>query len=473
MTRDLHDVDVVIPVRIDSPDRLENLDTVLSYFDASFHGHRIAVLEHAATPEARACAAAHGADYHFIESRGCFHKSRIFNLGVALADRPYVLLYDCDVLLPPAALVEARRQLAEDRLDFVYPYNGILLQLPRERLRDHGITPSSLLQQLPACVTDRHVALPPGVEFLHGTSAEPSAGAALMAVRRRLVLAGGFNENIVSYGCEDTELATRLRILGERVAWLGDYSAYHVSHRRGTDSHYNNFHRANLAEWRKVEAMDRPTLEGYVRNGFRALQLDSTATLVIENTPDAYAIRLDPAAGTALAEVAFVLPVARPSATMRRLVEGFLDRLDATYDNYELQLIEIGGYDFHSSAHRDHVLYVHADADQDWLRAAVARTERPVICVCSPLTDIAPAGLLAAVAHVLASSHAVARLPTAPPAGLAAPHVDKLVATVLGTLPIRGAALLFASAAFTAAAFAPSDAAGLDLDALARSLAGR
>ena len=45
MTRDLHDVDVVIPVRIDSPDRLENLDTVLSYFDASFHGHRIAVLE--------------------------------------------------------------------------------------------------------------------------------------------------------------------------------------------------------------------------------------------------------------------------------------------------------------------------------------------------------------------------------------------------------------------------------------------
>ena len=469
----LDDVDVVIPVRIDTEDRLENLDTVLAFFDEAFTGHRVLVIEHAAEIAARDCALAHGADYHFVESGGCFHKSRVFNLGIALADRPFVLLYDCDVLLHPESVVAARDALAADRLDFVYPYNGILLQIARARVRGAAGALSLLLASLPRAVADRDAALPADVEFLHGSRAEPSSGAALMAVRRRLVLAGGLNENIVSYGCEDTELATRLAKLGTRVNRLDGFSAYHIAHRRGPDSHYNNFHATNLAEWRKVEAMDRTELEAYVQNGFRHLELDSDATLVVENTTDAFAMRLARDRGSVLDDVTFLVPVRRASATVVRLLEAFLDRLDAAYDNYDLFLVEIGGYDFQSSSHRDHVLYVHAADRGDWLMTAARQTTKPLVCVCSPLTDVAPERLLPAVDRVRSDPSRSARIDNASLAGIPDAHAGKLVAAVSSTLPVRGAALVCSRERLFAAGGGRPDAAAeaVDLDALAAELA--
>jgi hypothetical protein len=205
-----------------------------------------------------------------------------------------------------------------------------------------------------------------------------------MANRRRLLLAGGYNENIVSYGCEDTELATRLQKLGARVTWLDGYSAYHVAHRRGGDSRYNNFHSANLAEWNKVRAMDRATLEAYVRNGFRALALDSGRSLTITNTAEEFSLKISTPAKTALDDVAFVVPAPPATAAARAWLERFFDELDASYDNFETYLVEAGGYALQSSAHRDHVLYVHAasSAESDCIRPVVEQTSARS-CACA------------------------------------------------------------------------------------------
>ena len=100
----LDDVTVIVPVRIDSPDRLRNLGLVLEWLRRSFAGVETLVVEHDAQPRAEAVTAEFGAEYVFIEADGCFHKSRVFNIGIALAGRRFVLLQDCDVLLAAGAV---------------------------------------------------------------------------------------------------------------------------------------------------------------------------------------------------------------------------------------------------------------------------------------------------------------------------------------------------------------------------------
>ena len=125
----LDDVTVIVPVRIDSPDRLRNLGLVLEWMRRSFAGVETLVVEHDVRPRAEAVAVEFGAEYVFIEADGCFHKSRVFNIGIALAGRRFVLLQDCDVLLAAGAIAEAARRLRTGDADCVYPYNGVMLQV--------------------------------------------------------------------------------------------------------------------------------------------------------------------------------------------------------------------------------------------------------------------------------------------------------------------------------------------------------
>jgi hypothetical protein len=473
----LPDVDVVVPVRIDTDDRLDNLATVLAYLRTAFDGLRVTVLEHDSETRAHDVAARYGASCEFFESAGCFHKSRVLNLGVALAERPYVLIYDCDVLCLPAALGEARRLLVSGAQDFVYPYNGLLLEIARDSVTrafedgDRGKGSVALLATLPQRVADRSAKLPAAVQFLHGSAEEPSSGAALMANRRRLLLAGGYNENIVSYGCEDTELATRLMTLGERVTWIDGYSAYHIAHRRGGDSRYNNFHAANLAEWNKVRAMNRATLQAYVRNGFRELALDSHRNLTITNTREKFALEISTPAKAALDDVAFVLLAPAATAATRAWTERFFDELDAAYDNFELYLVESGAYEFQAHAHRDHVLYVHAasSAEDDCVRPIVEKSARAFVCLCSPLTDVSPAVLLPVLDEIRRSPEKPAALPARAPGGADGARSARIADVVLKSLPVSGDALLFARASYLAGAPA-EHATRLDVGTLRRRL---
>lgn len=402
----LTDTTVIVPVRIDSPDRLRNLGIALCWINRCCKGQRTIVLEHAEADEAGSTAREHGAEHVFLRSEGCFHKTRVFNLGIALADRRFVLLYDCDVLVPVRALDEALGVLRRGEADYVYPYNGVMLEVACPEPAPESILDAAFLSAEGAHHGDAREAAPAGTTVLNGTVEEPSTGGAVACERRRLLLDGGFNENIMSYGCEDTELETRVTKLGARVQRVPGYNCFHLRHRRGADSHYNRLHAANFAEWKKVEAMPAGDLSRYVANGFRSLVVDGTRPLVVEDTPARFAVSLAPPDRRVPVDTAFVLVLEPGVALPSALVAAFFDGIESRYSDYEIHVLEGGGPRHRVVTHRDHVVYApfSDETAMDLLRRVVDETDRARVCVCNVFMDVRREHLAAAIESVCTGS---------------------------------------------------------------------
>ena len=341
--RRLDDVTVIIPYRADNPDRRRNIGIVIGYFRRFFEGHRMLLVEQAgASTLSSLLKEHHGVDHVLWPVDGAFHKSRLLNLAIAMAETPYCLLFDADVLLHPDALLKGRALLLSDRYDFVLPFNRNMIQIKRRVVESGLAVDQQFLDGLPVCQ--------PGekpedarCERLYGKPGDPCVGGALMFSRRAMITHGGYNPNIVSYSCEDVELYSRLLILESRLTWLEGFCCYHLEHRRGADSRYNNFHQANLDEWSRVRAMDREQLWRYVHNGFRALVPAPEEEYAVRNTALEYSIRFVETSRTRLDHMTLALYTEAPSDEDMVALRCLLDDMKARFVNYEVMLFEAGG----------------------------------------------------------------------------------------------------------------------------------
>lgn len=386
-----HPVSIIIVVRVDTPDRLRNLEFVLRFLFSALDRAELIVIEQSAESRCRNVTIQYGAEYHFFETNGCFYKSRLLNFGIGIARHEIVLVYDTDVLIQSGALREAFDQLAGGQADFVFPYNGAMVQVKENRL-SRGFDPQDeFLDSAPFCELGGSVGDDPDFEYLYGNSDVPSAGGALAGLRRSFVYYGGYNENIVSYGCEDVELASRLEILGAQVKRLPHYNCYHMQHRRGPDSNYNNFLESNLREWEKVRAMSRAALWRYVRNGFRDIVLDTTRELNVVNSKHEYAMSLAQASLPNAGDIDFILSFDSRTDDIAP-VNIVHDLLSGLFSNFRLILVECNGDRWSEATHHTHTQLVrwHEQESRGWLETILTHADREVL-VFVPWGDV-PAG---------------------------------------------------------------------------------
>jgi hypothetical protein len=291
--------------------------------------------------------------------------------------------------------------LRRDEVDYVYPYNGVMLEVRCNDDAPLAVLDGAFLASTTIVARGRAAeALPDGAACLNGTETEPSTGGALACKRRTLLLHGGFNPNIVSYGCEDTELETRVRKLGARVARLPGFNCFHIRHRRGPDSRYNDLHAANLAEWKKVEAMSDEEVSEYVRNDFRTPRLGGNSRLEIVDTCDPYSMRVVPTSTRTQADAAFVVMLGPEPALPGALVATLIDEIETRMSDYEIRLVERDGYRHRVVSHRDYVVYesVGADSDYEVLRRLGKELDSPRLVVGSVFMDVRAETFAAALA---------------------------------------------------------------------------
>ncbi len=382
LCRDDANLGVVIPVRIDSPDRLSNLGIVLEYFVSFFPWFSIIVIEHGPRSYCAEIARGYGqVDFRYVTSSGCFHKSRVCNLGIALATTPVVMVHDCDVLFPPEALIAAIRKVTKKEVDFIFPYNGIMLQCKRDKLLSTKPNSLSLFTQLPHYDAESNTSLPADVELLYGGKEQLSTGGGILFDRQQMIWLGGFNENMVSYGCEDMELLCRLQKLNVRISYLAGFNCYHLEHQRGNDSHYNHFLPANQREWQKIAAMSREELWRYIQNNFKYLVLDARHEVMVYNTADEFSIRRVSSAKIELPDVLFFICIPHNINGLHGLINRLCDRMEANYKNYEFHIIEIGSYHYRQKIHRPFVIYRHSPLSLpwQWLKEITDSTQRSLI----------------------------------------------------------------------------------------------
>lgn len=129
---DLTDATFIIPLRIDSQDRLRNVITSLCYLYSNFVTQVIIrevsdepIFSTHALPQIKDFC---GEDFvildyeHVKTDSPVFHRQKIINEMLDEVQTKVTVNYDCDILLPPKAYGESVDLILDGDADVVYPY---------------------------------------------------------------------------------------------------------------------------------------------------------------------------------------------------------------------------------------------------------------------------------------------------------------------------------------------------------------
>ena len=224
--KDFSDMTFIIPIRVDSIDRLENLLLTTNFLLKHFQA-RIIVWE--ATDynnQVLSKLLNKKIDYFFYEDFDqIFYRTKYINQVTSLVNTPFIAVWDADVIAPHEQIEIAYDLLQADQSDFVYPYKDKMLNVPycikKVYSKDEDI---SILKSYSS-----------GMGLMYPPKA---IGGAFMVNRAKYIEAGMENENYYGWGPEDLERYERWNKLNYRVHQItGDL--FHFDHSRGINSQYH------------------------------------------------------------------------------------------------------------------------------------------------------------------------------------------------------------------------------------------
>jgi len=235
---DLTDVTFLAPLRIDSPERKENINTLINFTFQNFKTSFI-VLEADATQKYFPENEHEGFLYKFIEDTNeIFHRTKWINRLISMATSPYLAVWDADAISPPEQVVEAVKVLREGEAVMSFPYDGRFYSTDKvscdlfKRILDIEI----LIIRVPV------------MHLMHGYH---SVGGAFIVNKEKYLKIGGENEKFYGWGPEDTERVKRLEILDLPI-YYSPGVLFHLYHPMYKNSWFAN---------EEIEQQNRRTLQ--------------------------------------------------------------------------------------------------------------------------------------------------------------------------------------------------------------------
>lgn len=394
---DLSDLTVVIPVKIDTKDRLHNLEIVLNYFKNNFKNVSLIVIEQDVKNSLEEKVKAFGFDHIFRENYGCFHKTWNFNLAIASTNTKYILAYDCDAIFKPKAIFEALQRLKENKTSFIYPYNTYMVQIKKHCFAKINTLTLESINNLPHIHHgNKSILDKTNFDLLYGDINWDCTGGALMFNKKDFFLAGAYNPNIISYGCEDNEIDVRVKKLNYTVERLQDYNCYHLEHDRSTDSHYNNFFKNNESEFQKIKQFSDRELFDYVNNGYKNIKFDTRHNLKIINTSTEFNISLIEENKIDLSDLDIIMPVFVDTDDRIRNIETVLKYLEKYFKNYKVYLTEFESNRCKYLYHKIGIEYIYVPTlfnKTQTINTALQRCKNKFVCVWDADALITPSGV--------------------------------------------------------------------------------
>ncbi|WP_343690740.1 galactosyltransferase-related protein [Chitinophaga sp.] len=244
---DLRDVTFLIPVRIDTASRLENI-SIITRFLYKYFDTNIQLLESDETSKIDRQLLAPGTMNAFrYDDTPLLHRTKINNLLIRQAQTPLVAIYDTDVIIPPTQIIATVNMLRSRKVSLVTPYDGRFISLDT-------IFKSLFDKLLDTALLEAHIDKFP-------VTTHRSFGGAVFVHRQDYMAAGMEDEHFVSWGPEDIERPKRMRILGYKTARI-DGPLFHLPHERGLNSGYASAdaHIEMMGRYLKITNMDHEEL---------------------------------------------------------------------------------------------------------------------------------------------------------------------------------------------------------------------
>ena len=261
MKIDLSEATFIIPIRIESQDRLRNVITTTAFLIDNFDTKIIikevdseSIFIRDVVPVLKEFYDVNTRIFHIFEKSNepLFHRQKVLNEMIVEAKTEIVVNYDCDVLLPLDCYHEAYQSILHHTHDVIYPYGQGMYQY-QVRATDEIV--SDFLQTGNYNILNRH------------SNLHTSDFGWVQFFNRQVYIGGGMeNENFKAYAPEDKERFYRFTTLGYNVGRINDY-VYHLEHARGENSWFSNPHMLlNMEEWEKIQTMNKEQLIEYYSN---------------------------------------------------------------------------------------------------------------------------------------------------------------------------------------------------------------
>lgn len=225
----LSDITFLIPIRLDSISRLENLilsiNSLQKYFitnvkvlEADKHNNHILERQ------------LNGVEYDFIQDQDwVYHRTKYQNILTNNIHTPYIAIWEADIIAQPNLIIQAMEALRHGYADVAFPYNGKVLNVS-EIIRSFYI-------------------IEPNIDYLIKNSSRMNllyefdlVGGAIFINKEKYILAGKDNEKYYGWGNEDFERMIRWKALNYKI-YRADGYLFHLWHTRGSNSCYlSDFH---------------------------------------------------------------------------------------------------------------------------------------------------------------------------------------------------------------------------------------
>jgi hypothetical protein len=260
---DLSNATFIIPLRIESADRMRNIITLLCFLFGNFDTNVIIkevdsepVFEESVLPQVKEFIGRDINLTHIFEKSEdpVFYRMHILNEMLAMCKTDVVINYDCDVLMPVPTYTIAYNSILDGTCDVVYPYG-------------HGNF------QKQVHVTDEVVS-----DFLNDdfdfsildnkSNISSSDFGWVQFFNRQSYIEGGMeNENFRGSSPEDKERYFRFTTLGYKVGRLDNW-IYHLEHSRGNNSWPNSvrgnpYMAQNFEVWNYLQTLNKEQLKEY------------------------------------------------------------------------------------------------------------------------------------------------------------------------------------------------------------------
>lgn len=241
----------VIPVRIDSQERLRNITAVTSWLEQTQCA--IYILEADATQQIpqELCNRV-SINYTFVKDENpCFHRTKYINELLNKSKTELSAIWDVDIVLPIENIISAVDQNIEYGETITYPYARKCIWLSASESEDFSNSNE--------------------ISIIENTKSSPIigrpfCGGAFIVNTERYLSIGGENVRFTGWGPEDAERMRRCRIMGHKVNWIDIGLAYHLAHPINSNSRYFNQEMADemRREFVEVCSMDSGELKEYM-----------------------------------------------------------------------------------------------------------------------------------------------------------------------------------------------------------------
>jgi len=249
---DLTDVTFLIPLRIDSIDRLNNINLVIEYLKRKFIT-KIIVLE--TDIEEHFKNNPYVDKKIFVKDKNpIFHHTMYRNFLSNCADSKIIAVWDADILLHYGQILEAINLIRRNKTNFVLPYDGRVFKI------------DPILKSLYLTHKDLSIILQnqKKMNLMYGHF---SAGGVYFVKRNSYRMATVENEKFYGWGPEDMERVKRWEILGYNVEKING-PLYHLHHQRKKNSWYSSCgtEKRNRFEFIRICRMSKMELSTYFVN---------------------------------------------------------------------------------------------------------------------------------------------------------------------------------------------------------------